>query len=90
VVFRDAHAQRSELGKKHVARSGWLPLMLTCLALTMLFGFAEQSLIALQRGSLVALGVVAFAISAVAAIITGCTASIMRWVWRAKRTGNPQ
>ena len=84
LVFRDARARRSEPGKKDVALSGRLPLMLICLALTMVFGFAEQSLIALQRGSVDALGVVALAISAAAAIISGCAAVIVTWVWRGR------
>lgn len=92
MVLRDARAQRREPGKTKVGHSGWLPLMLTCLALMMLFGFAEQLLIGLQRGSFGVLGAMALAVTGAAAIIAGFVAVIVTVAWRAreKRADIPQ
>jgi amino acid transporter len=92
MMLRDARARRNHPSKKDAAPSGWLPLMLTCLALTMLVGFTEQLVIALQRGSLDVLGAVALTISGAAAIITGFVAVIVTVTWRAreKRADIPQ
>ena len=92
MMLRDARARRNHLSKKDAASSGWLPLMLTCLALTMLFGFTEQLVIALQRGSLDVLGAVALTITGAAAIIAGFVAVIVTVSWRAreKRADIPQ
>lgn len=92
MMLRDARARRDHLSKKDAAPSGWLPLMLTCLALTMLFGFAEQLLIGLQRGSFDVLGATALAVTGAAAIIAGFVAVIVTVTWRAreKRADIPQ
>jgi len=92
MMLRDARARRNHPSKKDAAPSGWLPLMLTCLALTMLFGFTEQLVIALQRGSLDVLGAVALTITGAAAIITGFVAVMVTVTWRAreKRADIPQ
>jgi len=83
MVFRDVRAQRREPGKTKVAHSGWVPLMLTGLALTMLLGFAEQLLIGLQRGSFDVLGAIAPAVTGGAAIISGFIATLVTRTWRA-------